>query len=228
MVQGLPEFQHPDLIVGAEGFSDAGVYRLRDDLLIVQSLDFFPPLVDDPFLFGQIAAANSLSDIYAMGARPTTVLNIVGFPDDKLELSVLGEILRGGADQVKQADAVNRSDVWATLCGAYIISLSLDQADEACDTAVETGPSFAALNNRGVLRAYRRDFDGAREDFDRARPLQLEAYLKELMARDVRLVAADNYRLISKVLARRGEQTGRSTAAVRTADIEEPGQKLRH
>jgi selenide, water dikinase len=105
-VRGLPTFDDPNLIVGAEGFSDAGVYRLRDDLLIVQSLDFFPPLVDDPFVFGQIAAANSLSDIYAMGARPTTALNIVGYPDDKLDLSLLGEILRGGADRVQQAGAV--------------------------------------------------------------------------------------------------------------------------
>ena len=106
VVRGLPTFDDPDLIIGAEGFSDAGVYRLRDDLLIVQSLDFFPPLVDDPFLFGQIAAANSLSDIYAMGARPTTALNIVGFPDDKLELTILSEILSGGADRVRQAGAV--------------------------------------------------------------------------------------------------------------------------
>jgi selenide,water dikinase len=106
VVRGLPKFDDPNLIVGAEGFSDAGVYRLRDDLLIVQSLDFFPPLVDDPYLFGQIAAANSLSDIYAMGARPVTALNIVGFPDDKLELSILGEILRGGAERVIAAGAV--------------------------------------------------------------------------------------------------------------------------
>ncbi|MEO1998822.1 MAG: selenide, water dikinase SelD, partial [Planctomycetaceae bacterium] len=74
--------------------------------LIVQSLDFFPPLIDDPFVFGQIAAANSLSDIYAMGARPRTALNIVGFPDDKLPLSVLSEILQGGADRVALAGAV--------------------------------------------------------------------------------------------------------------------------
>ena len=86
VVRGLPKFDDPDLIIGAEDFSDAGVYRLRDDLLILQSLDFFPPLVDDPFLFGQIAAANSLSDIYAMGGTPRTALNIVGFPDDKLDL----------------------------------------------------------------------------------------------------------------------------------------------
>ncbi len=105
-MQGLPKFNDPNLLVGTEGFSDAGVYRLRDDLLMVQSLDFFPPLVDDPFQFGQIAAANSLSDIYAMGAKPTTALNIVGFPDDRLELAILNEILRGGADRVQQAGAV--------------------------------------------------------------------------------------------------------------------------
>jgi selenide,water dikinase len=105
-VRGLPKFVDPNLIVGTEGFSDAGVYRLRDDLLIVQSLDFFPPLVDDPYTFGQIAAANSLSDIYTMGAKPITALNIVAFPDKELSLDVLGEILRGGAEKVKEAGAV--------------------------------------------------------------------------------------------------------------------------
>ncbi len=105
-MQGLPKFEDANLIIGTDGFSDAGVYRLRDDLLILQSLDFFPPLVDDPFLFGQIAAANSLSDIYAMGGRPVTALNIVGFPDDQLDLQILNEILRGGADRVLQAGAV--------------------------------------------------------------------------------------------------------------------------
>ena len=105
-MRGLPQFNDPKLIVGAQGFSDAGVYAIRDDLLIVQSLDFFPPLVDDPFRFGQIAAANSISDVYAMGARPVTALNIVGFPDDKLDLSTLTEILRGGAERVQAADAV--------------------------------------------------------------------------------------------------------------------------
>ncbi|MGE3776021.1 MAG: selenide, water dikinase SelD [Pirellulaceae bacterium] len=106
VVRNLPKFDDPRLIVGTEGFSDAGVYELREDLLIVQSVDFFPPLVDDPFVFGQIAAANALSDIYAMGARPVTALNIVAFPDDQLDLAVLGEILRGGADRVKLAGAV--------------------------------------------------------------------------------------------------------------------------
>jgi selenide,water dikinase len=102
----LPKFTDPNLIVGAEDFSDAGVYRLRDDLYIVQTVDFFPPLVDDPYLFGRIAAANSLSDVFAMGGRPVTAMNIVGFPDDQLELDVLAEILRGGAERVMAAGAV--------------------------------------------------------------------------------------------------------------------------
>ncbi|QEH38347.1 Selenide, water dikinase [Aquisphaera giovannonii] len=84
---------------------DAGVYRLSDDLAMVQTLDFFPPVVDDPFAFGQVAAANALSDVYAMNARPVTVLNIAGFPDDELPLEVLGEILRGAADRVARAGA---------------------------------------------------------------------------------------------------------------------------
>ncbi len=105
-MRGLPEFNDPNLLVGADGASDAGVYRLRDDLLIVQTVDFFPPLVDDPFVFGQIAATNSLSDVYAMGGDPTTTLNVVGFPDDQLGLDVLAEILRGGADRIQRAGAV--------------------------------------------------------------------------------------------------------------------------
>ncbi len=105
-MRGLPEFTDPNLIVGADSFSDAGVYRLRDDLYIVQTLDFFPPLVDDPFLFGQIAAANALSDAFAMGARVVTAMNIVGFPDKELDLSVLQAILAGGAAKVMEAGAV--------------------------------------------------------------------------------------------------------------------------
>ncbi len=82
------------------------MYKLRDDLAIVQTVDFFPPLVDDPWAFGQISAANSLSDVYAMGGKPVSCLNIVGFPDDKLPIEILVEILRGGAAKVAEADAV--------------------------------------------------------------------------------------------------------------------------
>ena len=105
-MQGLPSFDDPNLLLGAEHFSDAGVYRIADGIAIVQSLDFFPPLVDDPFLYGQIAAANSLSDVYALGGTPKTAMNIVGFPDDKLPLDVLHTILQGGTDRVLAANAV--------------------------------------------------------------------------------------------------------------------------
>jgi selenide,water dikinase len=106
VVQSLPKPDDANLLIGAEGFSDASVYQLENGLLMVQSLDFFPPLVNDPFVYGQIAAANSLSDIFAMGAVPVTALNIVAFPDDKLDLSVLTDILRGGDDKVREAGAV--------------------------------------------------------------------------------------------------------------------------
>lgn len=106
MLRDLPATSHPDLLVGPEHYSDAGVYRLRDDLAIVQTTDFFPPLVDDPYTFGQIAAANSLSDCYAMGATPMTCLNIVGFPDKDLPMEVLSAILAGGASKVAEAGAV--------------------------------------------------------------------------------------------------------------------------
>ena len=96
----------PNFLVGTETSDDAGVYRLAEGLALVQTLDFFPPLVDDPFTFGQIAAANALSDVYAMNARPLTVMNIAGFPDDQLPLSILTEILRGAADRVRLAGAV--------------------------------------------------------------------------------------------------------------------------
>jgi selenide,water dikinase len=96
--------RHPDLLVGTGTCDDAGVFRLTDDLALVQTVDFFPPLVDDPEMYGRIAAANSLSDVWAMGGRTLTALNIVGFPDHKLELDVLTAILRGGADMIRESD----------------------------------------------------------------------------------------------------------------------------
>jgi selenide,water dikinase len=97
----------PNLLVGTETHDDAGVYRLSDDLALVQTIDFFPPVVNDPFVYGQIAAANALSDIYAMGGTPLTALNLVGYPDDKdPELEWLGDILRGGAERCQAAGAV--------------------------------------------------------------------------------------------------------------------------
>jgi selenide,water dikinase len=102
----LPKFDDPNLLVGTETHDDAGVYRLRDDLALVQTIDFFPPVVNDPYIYGQIAAANALSDIYAMGGAPITALNLVGYPDDKdPELQWLGKILEGGAERCGAAGA---------------------------------------------------------------------------------------------------------------------------
>jgi selenide,water dikinase len=106
VLRQLEPWQHPDLLVGTNTCDDAGVFRLSDDLALVQTADFFPPLVDDPFTFGRIAAANALSDVYAMGGAPLTALNLVGFPDNVLPLEILVEILRGGADAVRAAGAV--------------------------------------------------------------------------------------------------------------------------
>jgi selenide,water dikinase len=102
----LPHRTDPRLVVGRETFDDAGVFVLSDDLALVQTVDFFAPIVDDPYLFGQIAAANALSDVYAMGGEPLTALNIVGFPSGKLPIEVLTEILRGGQDKVHEAGAL--------------------------------------------------------------------------------------------------------------------------
>lgn len=101
----LPSSSDPRLLVGRETFDDAGVYLLSDDVALVQTVDFFAPIVDDPYDFGQIAAANALSDVYAMGGQPLTALNIAAFPTGELPLSVLTEILRGGQDKVHEAGA---------------------------------------------------------------------------------------------------------------------------
>ena len=101
----LPRESDPRLLVGRETFDDAGVFRLSDDLALVQTVDFFAPIVDDPYRFGRVAAANALSDVYAMGGTPLTAMNIVGFPEKTLPLAVLTEILRGGQDAVHEAGA---------------------------------------------------------------------------------------------------------------------------
>jgi selenide,water dikinase len=105
-LHGLPKFNNADMLVGTETSDDAGVFRLRPDLAIVNTVDFFTPIVDDPYVFGQIAATNALSDVYAMGGEPKTAMNIVCFPKGKLDIKILGEILKGGADKVKESGAV--------------------------------------------------------------------------------------------------------------------------
>ena len=102
----LPRQMDARLLVGSETFDDAGVFRLSDDLALVQTVDFFAPIVDDPYAFGQIAAANALSDVYAMGGEPLTALCIAAFPTGRLPLEVLTDILRGAQDKVREAGAV--------------------------------------------------------------------------------------------------------------------------
>lgn len=96
----------PELLVGHETSDDAGVFQLTDSIALIQTLDYFTPIVDDPYMFGQIAAANALSDVYAMGGQPKTVMNIVGYPIKKLGPDMLSEILRGAADKVKESGAL--------------------------------------------------------------------------------------------------------------------------
>jgi len=105
-LSGVPVHADRRVVVGRETFDDAGVFVVRDDLALIQTVDFFAPIVDDPYVFGQIAAANALSDVFAMGGEPLTALAIVGFPAGKLPNSVLTEILRGGQDKVREAGAV--------------------------------------------------------------------------------------------------------------------------
>ena len=102
----LPKFDFdPKVLVGLDTSDDAAVYELTDDLAMIQTVDFFTPIVDDPYMFGQIAAANALSDVYAMGGIPKLALNIVGFPNC-LSPDVLSEIMKGGADKVMEAGAI--------------------------------------------------------------------------------------------------------------------------
>ncbi|MBV9212497.1 MAG: selenide, water dikinase SelD [Actinobacteria bacterium] len=105
LVSSLPRSSDPALIVGQETIDDAAVYRLSDDVAVVTTVDFFTPIVDDPYDFGRIAAANALSDVYAMGGRPLTALNLVAYSIDDLGTETLGEILRGGGDVVRAAGA---------------------------------------------------------------------------------------------------------------------------
>ena len=105
-LKSLPLERHPDLLVGTETADDAGVFKLSEEIALVQTVDFITPIVDDPFLFGQIAAANSLSDVYAMGGKPLTAMNLIGFPRLSLDLAILTEILRGGLEKIHEAGAV--------------------------------------------------------------------------------------------------------------------------
>ena len=113
VVSSIPQFTDPNLLVGFDTSDDGAVYKLTDDIAIINTLDFFPPMVSDPYLFGKIAATNALSDIFAMGGQVVSALNIVCFPEEE-EPAILGEILRGGAEKVMEAGGV--------LCGGHSIN----------------------------------------------------------------------------------------------------------
>jgi len=112
-ISNIPRFSDPNLLVGFDTSDDGSVYKLSDALAIINTLDFFPPMVSDPYLFGKIAAANALSDVYAMGGEVMTALNIVCFPEEE-DPAILGSILRGGAEKVLEAGGV--------LCGGHSIN----------------------------------------------------------------------------------------------------------
>lgn len=101
----LPKFDDPKILIGGEAMDDAGVYALDDNLAIVNTVDILTPISDDPYIFGQIVAANSLSDVYAMGGRPITGLSIISYPPDKIDIEIISTILTGVADKMKEAGA---------------------------------------------------------------------------------------------------------------------------
>ena len=103
---GIEILEDPDVLVGLNSPDDAGVFRINNDLAIIQTVDFFTPIVDDPYWFGQIAAANAMSDVYAMGGVPKTAMNLVAFPVKDMEIEVLRQIIKGGLDKMTEAGVV--------------------------------------------------------------------------------------------------------------------------
>ena len=139
----------PDLLVGYDSRDDAAVYRITDDIALVQTVDFFPPMVDDPYTFGQIAATNALSDVYAMGGEVKTALNLVCFPED-MDLNILGEILRGGAEKVAEAGG--------SLAGGQTARRPAVSGDGADGDAVLCAALSARPRGRGRQNAFHRRF----------------------------------------------------------------------
>jgi selenide,water dikinase len=126
---GISQPNYPNLLVDYSHAEDAGIYKINDELALVQTLDFFPPIVDDPFTFGQIAACNALSDIYAMGGTPKTAMSIVAFPDDKLDIQILRTIIDGALSKLVEAETA--------LVGGHSIS----------DTGIKFGLSVSGFVN---------------------------------------------------------------------------------
>ncbi len=140
VLQSLPKVVDPNVIVGTETADDAAVYRLKNGTVLVQTVDFFTPIVDDPYQFGAIAATNSLSDIYAMGGRPLFGLNIVGFPEKRLPLTVLEKILRGAQDKAAEAEIA--------ILGGHTVEDSEPKFGLAVTGVIESGKVYT---NAGAL-----------------------------------------------------------------------------
>ncbi len=179
----LPFVKDKDLLVGIETADDAGVYRLSDDTAVVNTLDFFPPIVDDPYLFGQIAVANALSDVYAMGATPRLAMNIVCFPK-ALGMDILGEILKGGMDKLAEAGvlligghSVEDAEVkyGLSVTGfAHPERIVTNKGAKPGDILVLTKPIGVGVITSG-LKAGRIKPDEAREAFESMRTLNRSA-----------------------------------------------------
>ena len=133
ILERIEKYEDPDLLVGFDSHDDASVLKINSKQGIVSTLDFFPPMVEDPYLYGQIAAANALSDVYAMGGVPRTALNIVCFPDDE-DLNILGRIIEGGNDKLKEAHV--------TLSGGHSIK----------DTSIKYGLSVTGIVNLDQMK----------------------------------------------------------------------------
>lgn len=139
---------------------------------------------------------------------------------EQIEAGNLQAGIKALEDQLAQIELESSGDILTTLCAAYIVNRSLDKAERVCDKAVEINPTESAYNNRGVFRAHTGDLSGARKDFERIRPHQVEVYLEELWVKDVPLIASSNYDLVDKLLSKRASAEVDRTVASSAARIE--------
>jgi hypothetical protein len=140
---------------------------------------------------------------------------------DEIEAGDMATGIKILEEQLTQVEKSKSGDIWSTLCAAHIKNLALVEAKRACDKAIEIEPTYNALNNRGVLRVYKGDLAGARKDFGRVRPPDMEAYLETLRNNDVRLVAASNFELLGQLLAKRSAAEDETRGVLSTAKIED-------
>jgi len=140
---------------------------------------------------------------------------------EEIEAGNLRAGIKALENQLTRIELESSADILATLCAAYIVNRSLDKAERACETAIEISPTKAAYNNRGVLRVHRGDFAGAREDFERVRPRELDVYLEELWVTDVPLMAEDNFDLVDELMSKGASIDAGQSFASSAAEIED-------